>query len=69
MTHISDAEIDIMIEKRELPGWSKGNIGKLIRKTSTSFLPPFLKGFIIKIVILKMDEDKAAQVVCVLPVS
>ena len=69
MTRITDAEIDILIEKRKFPGWSKGKIGKLIRKVTTSFLPSGLKGFIVKRIVLNMDEAKAAQLFRDLPVS
>ena len=64
----TDFEIDIMIKDGKLPGWSKGKIGKLIQGT-TSFLPPFVKGFIVKRIILNMEEAKAAQLVRDIPVN
>ena len=65
----TDFEIDIMIKDGKLPGWSKGKIGKLIREGTTSFLPPFVKGFIVKRIILNMEEAKAAQLVRDIPVN
>ena len=67
--HATDVEIDILIENRKLPGWSKGDVGKLIRKATTIFLPSWLKAYIIEKIILDMDEANAAQLVNKLPVD